>query len=672
MAKITEEKIGYKLQGATDEEIEFLLSRPDLATEEQRAQYQAAIATMKVKLNEELNKAQAKLNDNINEGISYENMLIQGQKEYRDLMLNDLKTLKVKGEEINLKDYKNPFYPENPLFNDSQINILNNTKKYNEDEFNNLKAKRYDRLVKRDKVDDLNFNDMSNLFYGTGKKRNNIESDEKGDIKLTVWEKVEKRNFSIDEVYDKIYDLRKRDDDSLEKDDFENVLDLSDIDIKYKEKIRFYGELGISQNQMKEILPEIKQYKKYQKDVQMMNSSLETINSNEHKDLIQQYKDLGSDLNEFKKLNLEERKRLTEDAVSIHKELAPFEENEKALNNYVDLSNKIKEKLEANTANNGDLYYKDEVIGEYQSKLSKYNKFSNAEKKAHADMKEELDVYKGYFEKNNIDTTEPRFTRQEKEAIGGWRVALDRLRDDKKAYKEAYDKENGFIKFIGQFLPNSWTSLGRMRDKINKNQAAAKEFGNLSDETIEKYERFIDSKEEDYPDNPEIVNKAKIHLFDRYVKASEIKKSIDPNAAEKLQEKAFLDKYGSLEDFIKAAFPKDNKVDENLEQSKSESNEKVIEEDQKVNGNKVNSSLNSDDIEELNKHAKETKNIINGENYSQNLFEAPKDNNNEIVKMPLKIQDDLENSSPTYYNNNSEIPENENSIGEIASGGNAK
>ena len=517
MAKLTDEKIALKLKGATDEDIEFLFSKPELATEELREAYKQSFNSTLVDRKKDLAKAQKNYDDAQALGAQYEKLRQKLKKEYTELILKDVLALKSKGKEVNLDNYRDLFNPEKSLFSAKQIETINQTEAFDMSEYIKYRSETYTATVqKEDVIKPLTYTEISDLFYADPEKQYKHNLDSKGKKIPNAWDKVDEKVLTADEVYDKLYEIKKRDyDSSLQKDDYESVLDVSGI-VNFKEKMLFFGELGFSPEVFERVAPRIKRLREIENQADLFDYAYSGLNSSEHKNLVRDYEEHAKVLADNIKNNQDKQKELLDEMLTATNEASPLNNKEKELNDFSERVSRITARLDANIVSKGEEFYKGEVIGEYQNKLAKYNKFSNSEKKAHKDMKEELDAYASYFERNNIDANEPRFTRQEKVSIGNSRVALDKLREDKKAYKDAYEKENKFIRFIGSFFPNSWTNLGKMRDKIAEREKSIKDLFNVTDIAIEKYDRFIEAKENEFVDNQEALNKIKVNSFDRY------------------------------------------------------------------------------------------------------------------------------------------------------------
>lgn len=517
MAKLTDEKIALKLKGATDEDIEFLFSKPELATEELREAYKQSFNSTLVDRKKDLAKAQKNYDDAHALGAQYEKLRQKLKKEYTELILKDVLALKSKGKEVNLDNYRDLFNPEKSLFSAKQIETINQTEAFDMSEYIKYKSATYTATVlKEDVIKPLTYTEISDLFYADPEKQYKHNLDSKGKKIPNAWDKVDEKALTADEVYDKLYEIKKRDyDSSLQKDDYESVLDVSEI-VNFKEKMLFFGELGFSPEDFERVAPRIKRLREIENQSDLFEYAHSELNSSEHKNLVRDYEEHAKVLADNIKNNQDKQKELLYEMLTATNEASPFNNKEKELNEFSERVSRITARLDANIVSKGEEFYKGEVIGEYQNKLAKYNKFSNSEKKAHKDMKEELDAYASYFERNNIDANEPRFTRQEKVSIGNSRVALDKLREDKKAYKDAYEKENKFVRFIGSFFPNSWTNLGKMRDKIAEREKNIKDLFNVTDLAIEKYDHFIEAKENEFVDNQEALNKIKVNAFDRY------------------------------------------------------------------------------------------------------------------------------------------------------------
>lgn len=517
MAKLTDEKIALKLKGATDEDIEFLFSKPELATEELREAYKQSFDSTLVDRKKDLAKAQKNYDDAQALGAQYEKLRQKLKKEYTELILKDVLALKSKGKEVNLDNYRDLFNPEKSLFSAKQIETINQTEAFDMSEYIKYRSATYTATVLKENVTKpLTYTEISDLFYADPEKQYKHNLDSKGKKIPNAWDKVDEKVLTADEVYDKLYEIKKRDyDSSLQKDDYESVLDVSEI-VNFKEKMLFFGELGFSPEDFERVAPRIKRLKEIENQSDLFDYAYSGLNSSEHKNLVRDYEEHAKVLADNIKNNQDKQKELLDEMLTATNETSPFNNKEKELNDFSERVSRITARLDANIVSKGEDFYKNEVIGEYQNKLAKYNKFSNSEKKAHKDMKEELDAYASYFERNNIDANEPRFTRQEKVSIGNSRVALDKLREDKKAYKDAYEKENKFVRFIGSFFPNSWTNLGKMRDKIAEREKNIKDLFNVTDIAIEKYDHFIEAKENEFVDNQEALNKIKVNSFDRY------------------------------------------------------------------------------------------------------------------------------------------------------------
>lgn len=281
-------------------------------------------------------------------------------------------------------------------------------------------------------------------------------------------------NKSLNKIYDEIYAYRKAKNKSLDKNDVNKVLS------NVSEDKDLLNKVGISYGDSDKVVLNIKKLKLYEKSAKIYNDEIDVKkdkvatlnrivtadksgekdrkNANAQIQIVQQRK------NEFVK----ELDDLNKDAAKYHSYMSLL----------YDLDKREKEQ--------GSEFQNDLVV-DYQRKLKAYDKLSPEQQEFCKSAFEEFDAYKNNFTILGVDVEGYNFTNAEKKIIKDNKQALVDLHNDKKAY----DKTSGVSRFFSHFLPNSLTSLGRMRNKIAEKEKELNSLG-LSSETIKHYDVALD------------------------------------------------------------------------------------------------------------------------------------------------------------------------------------